>query len=130
MIQSKLKLCAKCGVLKHIWKSAGKVKYCKECWYTVEKPKSIAPMSKKMKETVDEYSKLRTAFLVIHPRCEAKISSDCTSKATDVHHKAGRGENHLKIATWLAVCRNCHRWIEEHPTDAKELGFSDSRLNI
>ena len=128
MIQSKLKLCAGCGVHKHIWKSHGKEKYCKECWHTVEKPKAIAPMSKKMKETVDEYSKLRTAFLVVHPHCEAKIA-DCTIKATDVHHKAGRGENHLKIGTWLAVCRNCHSWIELHPNESKELGFSDNKLN-
>jgi len=41
----------------------------------------------------------------------------------------GRGENHNKISTWLAVCRNCHRWIEENPVEAKELGFSRSRLN-
>jgi hypothetical protein len=29
---------------------------------------------------------------------------------------------------FLAVCRQCHSWIEEHPTEAKELGFSKSRL--
>lgn len=128
MIKAKLKKCAGCDELKHIWKSHGKDKYCKECWYDKEKPKRISPISKKMRETVDIYSKRRTAFLVIHPYCEANLPS-CTKKATDVHHKAGRGENHLNISTWLAVCRTCHRWIEENPDAAKELGFSESRLN-
>ncbi len=128
MIQAKLKKCAGCNNLKHIWKSHGKEKYCKECWYDIEKPKKPSPISKKMKVVMDEYSKRRAAYLVIHPHCEAKIPG-CTATATDIHHKAGRGENHLKISTWLAVCRNCHRWIEENPDAAKELGFSESRLN-
>ena len=81
-----------------------------------------------MRETLDEYSKLRSAFLVIHSKCQAKLLG-CTGEATDVHHKAGRGDNHLKISTWLAVCRNCHQWIELNPTEAKELGFSETRLN-
>jgi len=81
-----------------------------------------------MLETMDDYSKLRSAFLVVHSICQAKLVG-CTGKATDVHHKAGRGENHLNISTWLAVCRSCHRWIEEHPNEAKELGLSQSRLN-
>lgn len=81
-----------------------------------------------MRETMDEYSKRRAAFLVVHSKCQAKLVG-CTGDATDVHHKAGRGENHLVISTWLAVCRSCHRYIEEHPVEAKELGLSESRLN-
>jgi hypothetical protein len=113
--------------MKHIWKANGKDKYCKECWYSIEKPKSIPPISKKMKETVDQYTKIRTAYLVVNPSCKARLVG-CTSVATDVHHKAGRGENHLRIATWLPVCRTCHTWIELHPKEAKELGLSETRL--
>jgi hypothetical protein len=126
-IQAKLKMCAGCNEPKHIWKSHGKDKYCKDCWYNIEKPKSIAPMSKKMKETVDQYSKMRTAYLVVNTFCKAKLAG-CTANATEVHHKAGRGENHLRIATWLPVCRTCHTWIELHPKEAKELGLSETRL--
>ena len=126
-MQTKLKNCNGCNQPKVIWKSHGKEKYCKECWYKIDAPKKISPVSKKMRETIDEYSKLRTAFLVIHSFCEAKLVG-CSTKATDVHHKAGRGDNHLKISTWLAVCRSCHRWIEEHPEEAKELGLSENRL--
>jgi hypothetical protein len=127
MIQAKLKQCAGCNQMKHIWKANGKDKYCKECWYSIEKPKSIPPISKKMKETVDQYTKIRTAYLVVNPSCKARLVG-CTSVATDVHHKAGRGENHLRIATWLPVCRACHTWIELHPKEAKELGLSETRL--
>jgi hypothetical protein len=127
MIQAKLKQCAGCNQMKHIWKANGKDKYCKECWYSIEKPKSIPPISKKMKETVDQYTKIRTAYLVVNPSCKARLVG-CTSVATDVHHKAGRGENHLRIATWLPVCRPCHTWIELHPIEAKELNLSETRL--
>ena len=128
MMQVKLKKCNGCNDLKHIWKSHGKEKYCKECWYKMEPPKKISPISKKMRETMDEYSKRRAAFLIVHSKCEAKLVG-CTGGATDVHHKAGRGENHLKISTWLAVCRSCHTWIETNPAEAKELGLSETRLN-
>jgi hypothetical protein len=124
MIKAKLKQCAGCNQMKHIWKSHGKEKYCKECWYSIEKPKSIAPVSKKMRETVDQYSKLRTAYLVVNPNCKANLVG-CTGTATEVHHKAGRGENHLRIP----VCRSCHTWIELHPKEAKELGLSETRLS-
>lgn len=128
-IQAKLKKCAGCEQMKYIWKSHGKEKYCKECWYTIEKPKSISPVSKKRQGEMDKYSTLREAFLVAKPKCEAKLVG-CTGISTDVHHKAGRvGDNYLKIGTWLSVCRSCHRWIEDNPEAAKELGLSESRLN-
>lgn len=129
MITPKLKKCAGCEQLKHIWKSHGKEKYCKECWYSIEKPKSISPVSKKKRVEIDKYSQLREAFLLAKPKCEAKLVG-CTGISTDVHHKAGRvGENYLKVGTWLSVCRSCHRWIEDNPEEAKELNLSQSRLN-
>ena len=127
MIQAKLKQCAGCQQLKHIWKSHFKEKYCKECWYKKEPPKRVAPISAKMKETNEVYSKLRETFLYINPNCQATLVS-CTGKATDVHHKAGRNENHLRVGTWLAVCRSCHQWITENSKEAIEMGLSSSRL--
>lgn len=127
MIKAKLKKCARCDQMKHIWKSHGKEKYCKDCWYQLEPPKKVAPVSSKMKKTMDEYSKKRIAFLALNQNCQAKLVG-CTGKATDVHHKAGRGENHLKMSTWLAVCRHCHTWIELHPKEAKEMELSETRL--
>jgi AMMECR1 domain-containing protein len=128
MITPKLKKCAGCSQLKHIWKSHKKDKYCKECWYTIEKPKSISPVSEKRRVEMDEYSKKRLAFLSLHQHCQAHLVG-CTGTSTDVHHKAGRvGDNYLNMNTWLAVCRDCHTYIETHPEEAKELGLSESRL--
>jgi len=128
-MQTKLKKCAGCQIEKVIWKSHGKEKYCKECWYKIEKPKSISSISKSRKVDMDEYSKKRLAFLALQNGCQAKLSS-CTSKSTDIHHKKGRiGENYLNISTWIAVCRNCHTWIENNPIEAKLLGYSEQRLD-
>jgi hypothetical protein len=126
-MQVKLKPCAGCNQLRHIWKSHGKLKYCRDCWYQMEPPKKISPISKKMRVTLDEYSKKRVAFLALHPICQAKLQG-CTKDSTDIHHKEGRGEEHNNLSTWLAVCRSCHTWIEMHPVEAKEMGFSNSRL--
>lgn len=128
-IQVKLKKCAGCNELKHIWKSHGKEKYCQQCWYSIEKPKSISPVSAKRRGEMDEYSKKRLAFLTLHSNCQAKLVG-CSGKATDVHHKAGRvGDDYLNMNKWLAVCRSCHGWITDNSNEAIELGLSDSRLN-
>jgi hypothetical protein len=129
MIQVKLKPCHGCKDLKQIWKSQGHEKYCKDCWYKLEKPQPIKPRSNKMQKVMDQYTKKRLAFLAMYPDCLAYLPK-CTRSATDIHHKAGRLDNHLNISTWLPVCRSCHQWIEEHPNEAKELGLSESRLNI
>ena len=83
-------------------------------------------VSTKLAQEQREYSKLRKTWLAEHPMCQAKINR-CTLRSTDVHHKKGRGKHLLDASTWLSVCRNCHNWIETHPEDAKELGFSISR---
>lgn len=133
MIQPKLKKCAGCSQNKVIWKAHGKLKYCKDCWYQMNPQQKlkvnapIRPVSKKLQKNLGEYDKKRIAFLALHPQCQAQLPG-CMAHSTEVHHKAGRGENLNKISTWLAVCRYCHHWIEEHPQAAKELGFSESRL--
>lgn len=115
-MQVKLKMCKGCQSLKHIWKADKKDKYCKECWYKIEKPKSISPVSTKRRGEMDKYSTLREAFLVAKPRCEAKLVG-CTGASTDVHHLYSgkdREKYYLQIGTWKAVCRNCHNYIHDH----------------
>lgn len=133
----KLKKCSGCGKDKVIWKAHGKEKYCQECWLSQapEKRSQLAtskvkpnPVSRKMHLKMSVYERKRVAFLALHQYCQANLPG-CGMTATDVHHKAGRGENHNNMDTWLAVCRSCHNWIEEHPDKAKTLGFSQSRLN-
>lgn len=131
----KQKLCNGCNQMKVIWKAHGKEKYCKDCWYSIERPKALAkptskpnPVSKKMSKTMSEYEKKRTAFLALHPFCQARLAG-CHITASQIHHKAGRGENHNNMSTWLGVCHSCHEYIELHPNEAKELGFSVNRLD-
>ena len=124
---SKLKMCAECNQPKHIWKSSGKEKYCKECWYSIEKPKSISPVSKKRQVEMDEYSKKRKLFLIANPNCQAKLIG-CSGEATDVHHLYSgkdREKYYLQISTWKAVCRSCHNFIHDHLSseEAIEMGL-------
>ena len=107
-MKTKLKICNYCKQEKLIWKSLGKEKLCQQCWFTKEKPKAIAPVSKKKKEEMDIYSKLRTGFLIINPYCQVKLPG-CTIRATDIHHLySGRDREkyYLKTTTWKSSCRS------------------------
>jgi hypothetical protein len=129
----KLKECAGCGKPSPIWKNDGGYRYCKICWFKKEppkfEPKSRALPSKSPKRgALDQlYTKLRKEFLESNPHCKAHLVG-CTGHSTDVHHMKGRGKHYLERATWLSVCRSCHDWIEKHPIEAKDLGFSQSRI--
>lgn len=106
----------------HYWQHRAKVKGAKP----------ISSMSLKKKLDVQTYTSARILFLskVENKKCAAKVVSNCRGVASEVHHKKGRiGKNFLDTKTWLAVCRNCHQWIEEHPEDAKKRGFSENRLD-
>jgi len=79
--------------------------------------------SKKMGKINKEYTKLRVEFLTDKPNCMASLPG-CALRASEVHHKKGRGKYHNDITTWLSVCRSCHTWIELNQSEAIELGFS------
>lgn len=129
---NKKKICAGCQQEQYIWKAAGRDKYCKTCWYKLkaEKGEKIVKIkqvsAKKAKQDI-VYSKLRKDYLSAHPFCQAKLP-ECTLTATDIHHKKGRGKYYLITTTWMSACRSCHEWIETHPAEAKELGFSETRI--
>lgn len=93
----------------------------------VTRTKKIKAITTKHARLMTAYLALRKVFLKDHPHCAAKLTG-CRGWASDVHHKLGRGKFLLDISTWLPVCRHCHRWIEDHPSLAKELDFSASRL--
>ena len=82
--------------------------------------------SKKMTKKNTEYSKLRKVYLTDKPNCMASIPG-CALRASEIHHKKGRGEHHNDVSTWLLVCRSCHEWIENHPEQAIELNLSIKR---
>lgn len=96
--------------------------------------KAVKKVSEKRKEQNHEYFKLVEQFKKDNPQCHAKILvgmvSICTINTEDPHHRKGRGKYLLDVSTWLPVCRNCHIYIENHPEEAKEKGWSESRLAI
>lgn len=139
----KLKECSICNKQTVLWKSNPKA--CKECWLKIKAQESLSPSegsktpqksksrSYRIKSVSDkklielkEYRKKRDAFMK-GKLCEFP---DCKEKATDLHHAKGRtgsllaDERHFK-----ALCRRCHRWVEENPEQAKALGLSLSRLD-
>ncbi len=134
MIEKRKKLCNNCNTEQFILKNDKGSRYCKSCWYRSKEPaakplnkKRINPKSKKMQILDLAYSKLRRKFMEEKPMCEAALHC-CNGGSTDVHHKKGRGKYLLMISTWLSVCRQCHNYIEEHPEEAIELGYSEKRI--
>lgn len=123
-----MKVCSSCNQLRKIWKNTNRERYCKVCWSKIQPPAVISKQTTKRKKLDSGYSDLRKEFLLSRPMCQAHITGICQNNSTDVHHMMGRGERYLDTKTWLAVCRSCHNWIEEHPALSKELGFSKSRL--
>lgn len=138
----KLKICDSCGKPKIIWRvvteESGRKRYCHPCWSChssgeskpkpTGKQKKLRPRSRKRQKEEVEYSRKRKIFLQDNPVCQMNIPG-CTGNATDVHHKAGRnGDDYLDVSKWKPACRSCHTWVENNPKEARELGFSSSKL--
>lgn len=97
---------------------------------TTKKRKPIKKVSDKMAINLREYKKVRVEFLKTYPLCKANLQG-CTRLSTQVHHKKGRVGDLLTDTThFLSVCHNCHHWIELHPVEAKEKGFSLQRHSL
>lgn len=121
-----MKQCKECGNTSALWSS--KYKCCKVCYFRNHKHYVMPKVAKKQKQNLTMYSKVRKEYLASHETCEASLAG-CTHTATDIHHKKGRGIYLNDSSTFLAVCRNCHNYIELHPDFAKQKGYSLSRLN-
>lgn len=98
----------------------------------------IPPRSKKRAKQEREYSKVRKKFLEENPHCAVHdgewsqengnfLFEPCL--ATEVHHQKGKiGALLTDTRYFLPVCRVAHDYIEKHPLEAKEKGYSLSRL--
>lgn len=85
----------------------------------------LNPVSKKRAGENAEYLKLKAQFLKDNPRCAVYP----TKASTDVHHRRGRiGALLTDTRYFLAVSMAGHRWIEEHPQEAYEKGWSLQRF--
>ena len=76
----------------------------------------LRPISTKRAKASRIYLTARSRFLGSHPVCQR-----CDGRrSTDIHHTAGRsGSNYQDQTTWLALCRQCHDWIHQHPSQAR-----------
>lgn len=86
--------------------------------------KRINKVSDKQKKRNAEYLKVRLEYLNENKLCEV-----CGKPATDVHHKQSRlGDNLTDKSKFMAVCRPCHAYIEEHREWSYEKRYLIKRL--
>lgn len=89
--------------------------------------KPINKVSDKRKVENLKYLAQRIVFL---GKKENQICPITKTPTTDVHHKKGRrGSLYLDETYWVALSREGHKFVEEHPEWAKENGYSLSRLS-
>ena len=89
--------------------------------------KQINKVSDKRKLEVIIYKSERIKFLMLP---ENKVCPITKQPTTDVHHSKGRiGTLYLDKRYWIALSREGHKYVEEHPEWARENGFSLSRLS-
>ena len=140
-LNPKKKKCDECGELSVIWKSSGTGgrKLCKQCSNTgvaklssikpTAKAKPIPPRSQKRTKEEKIYMAKRYIYLTEHPMCEAHISGICLKHASEIHHKAGKiGDDLIDETNFLAVCRECHNYIENNRSWAMTMGYSLKRI--
>lgn len=88
----------------------------------------IKPASKKRAKQNREYQVVRIQYLIDHSVCE--IQEVCKgARAVEVHHSKGREGSLLTDTRYFkSVCRACHNWELKFSKEAKEKGYSLSRL--
>lgn len=132
-----------CDVVFKMYKTTDK--YCRPgCRAAVEgkqqpaqSKKAINKKSQKQKILEGKYTVARIEFM---GKPENQICPITKRPATDVHHKMGRigfadqwaRDNNIPLLIdtrfWIALSREGHKYVEEHPEWAKENGYSLSRL--
>ncbi len=78
----------------------------------------LKAFSNRKREENEKYKVARNLYFNLHPDCEV-----CGCPATDIHHKAKRGNNLYNMETFMATCRLCHNRIHDNPAWAREMGY-------
>jgi len=81
---------------------------------------AIRKVSRKREMELKVYRVLREEYLREHPCCEFP---GCATRAQDIHHKKGRGKWLNVSDHFMGLCRHHHRWIHDHPSQARGLGY-------
>jgi hypothetical protein len=58
-------------------------------------------------------------------RCQVTLPHTCQGEACDVHEikRRGQGGSILDPANCVACCRNGHRYLHDHPAEARAMGL-------
>lgn len=91
-----------------------------------KKPKKPKFRSAKEQDRLNNYYPIREEYLQTYPNCEFP---ECGNYSTDIHHMMGReGDLLFNTKYFAALCRMHHRYVEDHPKEALELGLRFERL--
>ena len=96
--------------------------------------KPIRPRSKTKAREASRYAQEAAAFLKQYPHCAACAPprAEVPTPATEIHHQRGRLGALLRDQRyWLPVCRECHKFIHDHPALSrriKAVGFDMTLL--
>lgn len=101
--------------------------------------KRIRPISKRRQQRSAEYTRKARAFVaaaiargwtcpvvacIPELRYGVKYGWPISNRLNEVHHTRGRaGALLLDERYWLAVSKQGHRWIHEHPAQARNMGW-------
>lgn len=92
------------------------------------KVKKETNKARRTRELNERFHEIKSSWLQDHPRCER-----CGGHAIEIHHKKGRQfiEDDIPLIIhekyFMAVCRTCHMYIENHKSEAYEMGWSVRR---
>lgn len=86
----------------------------------------IAKQSAEGKERAAIYNGIRNMYLLyMESSCPLCLAEGKIETAYDIHHQKGRlGDNLYDVRYFLLVCRRHHQYIETHPEEAYEKGWS------
>lgn len=91
--------------------------------------KRIAKQSEEGRERMAVYLAIRELFLRYNPDCaRCKEVYGVYMLATTVHHKSGRLSDSLyDVRHFLPLCIVCHEYVETHPEESYQRGWSELR---
>lgn len=88
----------------------------------------MSTQKQRMERARRRYTVLRGQFLEQNPACAICTADGAPTRATEVHHRKGRGAHFLAVETWLPICRSHHERVTLHPQWAKDNGWSLDRI--
>ena len=138
-MKAKLKICGICQKETVMWKSRTRdhPAMCKECALKNAMPigsfkmttqfKPIPKVSSRQIERLNLYKIAKGEHFKDYPNCQYP---GCTARDRQLHHVCGRvGDLLFDKRYFKTLCDEHHKFVENNPTIAKEMGLSADRLD-